>query len=88
MAKVIKRDTQPLLLHADEAAALLNLGRSTVYRLMASGELPTVRVGRAVRIPRGGLLRWIAKQTGEPADLPAGDGNAAGDGPAALREAV
>ena len=57
----------PLLLRATEVAALLGLGRSTVFALMASGQLPTVRVGRAVRVPRAGLERWISQQTGEAA---------------------
>lgn len=88
MPKNERQSLQPVLLHADEAAALLGLGRSTVYRLLQSGELPSIRVGRAVRVPRASLARWIAAQTGEPVDLPTRNGNAGGDEPPALREGV
>jgi excisionase family DNA binding protein len=41
----------------------LSIGRTKVYELMASGELPVVPVGRLRRVPRDGLLAWIAKNT-------------------------
>jgi excisionase family DNA binding protein len=44
-------DKEKLLLKADEVARRLSLGRATVYLMMASGELPTFRRGRAVRVP-------------------------------------
>ncbi len=49
-----------LLLRADEAAHLLGVSRATVYNLLASGELRGVKIGRAVRVSRATLLRWIA----------------------------
>lgn len=48
-----------LLLKADEVAQRLSLGRATVYLMMASGELPTFRKGRAVRVPAAALRQWI-----------------------------
>lgn len=51
-----------LLMRAGEVAAVLSLGRSKVYELMASGALPTVRIGRAVRVPRAALEEWVASQ--------------------------
>lgn len=56
----------PLLLRAEQAAKLLSLGRTTVFQMMASGELPCVRIGRAVRVPRSALERWVRAQSGEP----------------------
>lgn len=50
----------PLLLRAEEAARLLGLGRSTVFALLATGELPAVRVGRSVRVSRAALQHFIA----------------------------
>jgi len=46
-----------LLLRVAEAAELLSISRSSLYQLMASGEVRTVRLGRTVRIPRGELER-------------------------------
>ena len=53
-----------LLLRPSEVAELLSLSRSTVYNLIARGELPgVVRLGGAsVRIHRGVLEDWLARQ--------------------------
>jgi excisionase family DNA binding protein len=42
----------PLLLTAEEAAELLNIGRCKVYDLLRAGELESVKIGRLRRIPR------------------------------------
>jgi excisionase family DNA binding protein len=55
--------TERLLLKADEVARRLALGRATVYLMMASGELPTLRKGRAVRVPSRALEQWIENRT-------------------------
>ena len=54
---------EPLLLKAPEAGKLLGLGRSKVFAMVAAGELPVIRIGRSVRIPRQALERWIRDQT-------------------------
>jgi excisionase family DNA binding protein len=41
----------PLLLTIVQAAAALSVGRSTLYEMIARGELDVVRLGRAVRVP-------------------------------------
>jgi excisionase family DNA binding protein len=54
---------RPLLLRADDAAALLGLRKSKVYALMRSGELPSVRIGtKAVRVPREELDAWVREK--------------------------
>ena len=58
---------EPLLLRAEEVAEALGLGRSKVYELMASGELPTVRIGRAVRVPAEALRDWVAARISDGA---------------------
>jgi len=42
----------PLLLTVRDVEAELQLGRTRVYELVRSGELPVVRLGRVVRVPR------------------------------------
>ena len=62
---------EPLLLKATEAGKLLGLGRSKVFAMVAAGELPVIRIGRSVRIPRQALERWIRDQTievGQPSE--------------------
>jgi excisionase family DNA binding protein len=57
------RDPEPLLLRAREVAVLLGLGRSKVYEMLQAGELPTVRIGSAVRVPKKLLEQWIQERT-------------------------
>lgn len=56
----------PLLLRVEEAARLLGLGRSKVFEMLGAGELPAVRIGRAVRISRAALERWVRERSSEP----------------------
>lgn len=42
-----------------ELGTLLRLGRNKIYELLATGELPIIRFGRAIRIPRAAVLEWI-----------------------------
>ena len=51
--------SERLLVRPEEAAALLGVGRSTIYELMRSGELPVIHIGRAARIPLHDLQRWV-----------------------------
>jgi excisionase family DNA binding protein len=47
------------LLTIREACDRLKLSRASLYRLIARGELPTVRIGRARRVIREDLDRFI-----------------------------
>ncbi len=53
---------EPLLVRVEEAARILSLSRSTIYEMLESGELPSVRRGTARRIPITALHEWIARQ--------------------------
>lgn len=50
---------RPLLCTVDQAAELLCIGRTKTYRLIANGELRTVRIGRRRLIPRAELESFI-----------------------------
>jgi excisionase family DNA binding protein len=54
---------EPLLLKAGKVAEVLGLGRSKVFAMLAVGELPVIRIGRSVRVPRAALEDWIAEHT-------------------------
>lgn len=62
------------LLKVSEVQAVLGVGRSTVYELIARHELPSLRIGRLVRVPRWALVAWIDNRT---------DGGTPGSGEAA-----
>ena len=53
---------EPLLLRPSRAFQLADVPRSTGYMLISSGEWPSVRIGRAIRIPTDGLRAWIARK--------------------------
>lgn len=53
---------EPVLLRVEEAARRLSIGRTKTYELMTAGELPVVRIGRAVRIPTAAVEAWVRKQ--------------------------
>jgi excisionase family DNA binding protein len=50
---------QRLLLRIPEVAETLGIGRTKIYEMIATGELPTVRFGRAVRISASTLQKWV-----------------------------
>lgn len=52
-----------ILLRPSEAFKAMSIGRSTGYAMIASGELPSVRIGRAVRVPVDALKQWVEQQT-------------------------
>ena len=51
-----------ILLSTDEAATAIGVSRSKVYELIASGAIPSVRIGASVRVPVEQLKAWIEKQ--------------------------
>jgi excisionase family DNA binding protein len=55
--------TEPILLRIEDAAGLLSVSRTTLYQLLSQGELKTIHIGRAVRVPRAELERWLARHT-------------------------
>jgi excisionase family DNA binding protein len=51
------------LLKPSDIATRLGLTSSRVYQLIAAGEIPCIRMGRAVRIPRPAWEAWLAAQS-------------------------
>jgi excisionase family DNA binding protein len=73
------------LLRPDDVQQILRIGRSKVYEMIARGELPVIRIGRVVRLPRKELERWIEDRTSgwrptEAACLASGVGRSAARG--------
>lgn len=52
---------EPKLLRVEEAGRVLSLGRSKTYELVRAGVLPSVRLGKSVRIPTAALEAWLAR---------------------------
>lgn len=51
----------PALLTVPEAMTALRLSRATVYDLIRSGELGSVKVGRCRRIPAQAVTTFVAR---------------------------
>ena len=51
--------SQALLLTVKEAAKLMRIGRDMAYALVAEGKIPSVRLGRHIRIPRATLIAHL-----------------------------
>jgi excisionase family DNA binding protein len=49
-------DQLPPFLTVPEAAAVLRLGRSAAYDAVARGQIPSVRFGKKLRVPRAALF--------------------------------
>lgn len=49
-----------LLLTIPEVAFRLGLGRSFVYQLVMSGKIPSIKLGRARRVPASALEDFVA----------------------------
>jgi excisionase family DNA binding protein len=55
-------ELQKALLNVDEVAALLGCGRTLVYSLFASGELPFIKIGRLTKVPVGVVEQMVARK--------------------------
>jgi excisionase family DNA binding protein len=59
---------EKILLRPVEAADALAIARSRVYALIASGEIPSVRIGKSVRVPSAALSAWVRSLTENASD--------------------
>jgi len=56
-----------LLYSVAEAASLLGVGRTYMFRLIATGEVESIKVGKLRKIPHDALGRYIDQQRpGQP----------------------
>ncbi|WP_233521417.1 MULTISPECIES: excisionase family DNA-binding protein [Streptomyces] len=53
-------DPTLILLTVEEAARRLGIGRTTCFRLVSTGELESVTVGRLRRVPADALSTYVA----------------------------
>lgn len=49
-----------------EAGRLLGLGRNAAYQAAKRGDIPTIRVGRLLRVPKGPLHRLVGAEVSGP----------------------
>ena len=56
---IAKSPADSPLMTIDEAAAYTRLSRAKVYAMAQTGDIPTVKIGRSVRVRRDRLERWL-----------------------------
>ena len=57
-----------LVLSVTEAAGLLGISRALAYELVARGELPSLRLGRRIVVPRRALEALLEADVDDPVD--------------------
>lgn len=51
--------SEPLTMSVEDAARLLGVSRGLAYEAARKGELPTIRLGRRLLVPRARLLELV-----------------------------
>lgn len=63
MTEKDRRDLRPLTI--PEAAGILGIGRNQGYEAARSGQIPTIRIGRRLLVPRPAFERLLEEGTQE-----------------------
>ncbi len=45
----------------EEAAKVLRISRNSAYEAVKRGEIPSLRLGRLIRVPRAAILKMIGE---------------------------
>jgi excisionase family DNA binding protein len=69
----------PDLLTTKDVQALLQVDRSTIYRMAEAGKLPAVKVGKQWRFPADLVHSWLETRTNGPVPLPTQQAASVGD---------
>ncbi|MER8489326.1 helix-turn-helix domain-containing protein [Mesorhizobium australicum] len=56
-----------LVMTVPEAGAKLGLGRNASYEAAARGDIPTIRLGKLIKVPKAAFERMLAVKSGEAA---------------------
>jgi excisionase family DNA binding protein len=53
---------EPLAVKPNEAAKLIGVGKNALYRLLASREIGSIKLGHSRLVPLSELRAWIARE--------------------------
>lgn len=56
---------EKLVYTVTETAQILNIGMNKAYELIQQQEIPNLRVGRKILIPKQSLEKWLVKSAGK-----------------------
>ena len=58
-AATVPREREPLAVSVPQAAIMLGISRALAYELVARGDLPSLRLGRRLVVPRRALVELV-----------------------------
>jgi excisionase family DNA binding protein len=70
MERPMPTRAEPLTNGVETAATMLGISRALAYQLVSGGELPSIKLGRRVVVPRAALLRLVSGEPGKGAGTP------------------
>lgn len=53
-------DDLPLVLRIEDLMAILDIGRNTAYELIRCNQIPSIRVGKQIRIPKQAVIDYLS----------------------------
>ena len=56
---------EPICVRVNDAARMIGVGRTKVYELISSGELETVKIGKATRVTTASLHELVRRKRAE-----------------------
>lgn len=59
----MKAEESREVLHVEEVARMLDISRTSAYEAITRGQLPSIRLGRRLRVPRAALERLLLEGT-------------------------
>ncbi|MFP5452067.1 MAG: helix-turn-helix domain-containing protein [Thermoleophilia bacterium] len=51
----------------DEAAIVLGIGRTSAYKAVQRGDIPSIRIGRRLLVPRAAIEDMVGRRSGDAA---------------------
>ena len=57
--KTVNLDGLPDFCSLEEVSHVFRVSRSTAYRMAEQGNIPCMRIGRRILVPKEHLMRWI-----------------------------
>ena len=57
-----QQSVEPICVRVNDAARMIGVGRTKLYELISSGELETVKIGKATRVTIASLRDLVRRQ--------------------------
>lgn len=56
-------NSYPDILSVKQLCEILDIGKNTAYRLLQSGAIKSIKIGKVYKIPKKEILKYINRQT-------------------------